>query len=206
MAVGPGPVNGEQYLYIGDIGDNSAKHYIKYIYRLAEPAVDSCQSPVDLTLSDFDVIAYRYPDGERDAETLMVDPLTKDIYVVSKREDSVRVYCAVYPQKSGQISILNYVTTINLTNITGGDISASGNEILLKTYRTVYYWQRAASQTVAEALKTKPVIVPYIPEPQGEAITWAPDGRGYYTTSEEVNKIPARLYFSPRINSNLKVP
>jgi hypothetical protein len=199
MAVGPGPIEGEQYLYVGDIGDNSAEHYIKYIYRILEPSVDSSQSPVDSILTDFDVIAYRYPDGERDAETLLVDPKTKDIYIVSKREDSVRVYRAAFPQDTEGVLMLEYVTSINIKHITGGDISSNGSEILLKTYTTVYYWYRSARQSIAETLNKDPLIVPYVPEPQGEAITWAPDGMGYYTISEEAKIIPARLYFYPRI-------
>jgi hypothetical protein len=41
---------------------------------------------------------FQYPDGSRDAETLLLDPLTKDIYVISKREfEDIRVYRAPYP-------------------------------------------------------------------------------------------------------------
>jgi hypothetical protein len=202
IAVGPGPDEQHQYIYIGDIGDNDAEYYIKYIYRIPEPSVDSSQSPVDTILSDFDVIAFRYPDGERDAETLMVDPLTKDIYIVSKREDSVRVYRASNPQAmSDKVTVLEYITALNLSHITAGDISASGSEILLKSYSNVYYWKREKSQSIGEALEMMPQMVPYIAEPQGEGITWAPDASGYYTISEEPAGVPAFLYFYPRMRS-----
>ena len=36
IAVGPGPVSGQQYLYVGEIGDNSAKYDLKHIYRVPE--------------------------------------------------------------------------------------------------------------------------------------------------------------------------
>lgn len=203
IAVGPGPDVNQQYIYIGDIGDNDAEFYLKYIYRIPEPTVDSSQSPVDTILSEFDVIAFRYPDGERDAETLMVDPLTKDIYIVSKREDSVRVYCVSYPQKTSEVvNIPDYISAINLTNITAGDISASGTEILLKSYSNIYYWKRENSQRIGEVLQTPPQIVTYIPEPQGEGLSWAPDASGYYTISEEPAGVPAFLYFYPRMGSN----
>jgi hypothetical protein len=202
IAVGPGPDEHQQYIYIGDIGDNDAEHYIKYIYRIAEPLVDTSQSPVDTILSEFDVIAFRYPDSERDAEALMVDPWTKDIYVVSKREDSVRVYRASYPQETSKVSILEYITAINLSNITAGDISALGTEILLKNYTNIYYWKRGQSQSIGEILETSPQLVPYTPEPQGEGISWAPDASGYYTISEEPAGVPAFLYFYPRMRSN----
>jgi hypothetical protein len=85
IAVGPGPINGKQYIYVGEIGDNNAAYNLKYIYRILEPDVSSTQSSIDTTLLNVEKITFQYPDGRRDAETLMVDPLTKDIYVVSKR-------------------------------------------------------------------------------------------------------------------------
>ena len=52
MAVGPGPQDGEQYIFLGDIGDNGAEYYIKYIYRIPEPTVDSVQIPVDASCKE----------------------------------------------------------------------------------------------------------------------------------------------------------
>ena len=37
MCIGPGPVGGKNYLYIGDIGDNNAMRNDIAIYRLEEP-------------------------------------------------------------------------------------------------------------------------------------------------------------------------
>jgi len=37
-----------------------------------------------------------------------------------------------------------------------------------------------------------PVMVPVAVEPQGEAVTWALDGRSYFTSSETVSGYPAR--------------
>jgi hypothetical protein len=203
IAVGPGPVEGVSYLYIGDIGDNDAQSDLKYIYRIPEPSVDSSQSPVDSTIAGTETIAFRYPDGSRDAETLMVDPLTKDIYVVSKRESSVRVYRAPYPQSTSEPITLEHAAALNVTLAVGGDISPSGLEILLKTYTSVFYWCRTPSEALWEALKREPLTVPYTPEPQGEAICWSADGMGYYTVSEELGGISAHLYFYPRVVTSL---
>ena len=79
MAVGPGPDEGESYIYIGEIGDNYSQYDEKYIYRIPEPDVDARQEPVETTLTGVETITYQYPDGNRDSETLMVDPNTKDI-------------------------------------------------------------------------------------------------------------------------------
>jgi len=202
MAVGPGPDPGVQYLYIGDIGDNQAQRELKYIYRVPEPDVDSNQTPIDTTIYGTEIITYKYPDGKRDAETVMVDPLTKDIYVVSKRENNVRVYLAQYPQSTTDTLMLEHKITLDSTQITGGDISPSGLEILIKTYFNIFYWHRAPGQDLWVALANEPLIVPYIWEPQGEAVGWEPENLGgYYTISEERMGIPAHLYYYPRLDS-----
>ena len=200
VAVGPGPIKGRQYLYIGDIGDNLSKFDIKYIYRVAEPEVLRNQPPVEATLSEVETIAFQFPDGKRDAETLMVDPLTKDIYIVSKRESKVRVYRAPYPQSTTETITLEYVASLNLNNVVGGDISPSGNEVVIKTYSAIYYWHKPPDEKWVQMFEKDPVRVPYVPEPQGEAVCWRADGLGYYTISEEPGGIPSHLYFYPRLN------
>lgn len=200
IAVGPGPVTGMQYIYIGDIGDNNAAYNLKYIYRAVEPDVSSTQNPIDTTLLSVEKITFQYPDGRRDAETLMVDPLTKDIYIVSKREDSVKVYLLDYPQSTTQTITATHMATLNLSFTVGGDIASGGYEILIKTRSEIYYWFRSPGQNLWEAFNSPPLKLPYIEEPQGEAVGWAPDVRGYYTISEEADNIPAHLYFYPRID------
>jgi hypothetical protein len=200
IAVGPGPADGESYLYIGDIGDNESHFDLKYIYRIPEPRVDASGAPVDSALAGVETIAFRYPDGNRDAETLMVDPLTKDIYIVSKRETNVRVYRAAYPQSTTSVNILEHIASLNFTLAVAGDISADGLEILIKTYANIYYWPRTPTQDVPQALAEPPLAVPYEPEPQGEAVCWQADGGGYYTVSEEFAGVAAHLYFYPRLD------
>ena len=84
IAIGPGPQANVDYLYVGEIGDNDSKHKSIKIYRVPEPNVDANQTPVVVTVRGVETIELTYPDGPRNAETLMVDPLTKDIYIVSK--------------------------------------------------------------------------------------------------------------------------
>ena len=206
LAIGPGPIPNVDYLYIGDIGDNDAVHENKYIYRIPEPVVDFNQVPVEITIFDVDTIIFQYPDGNRDAETLLLDPLTKDLYVVSKREfEDIRVYRAPYPQPTNQVFTLEHVATIQLSQIVGGDISPSGLEILLKTYTSMYYWNRSSNQNLWESFDNPPIILPYVEEMQGEAVSWAADSMGYYTLSEEPNNIPAHLFYYPRINPSIVV-
>ncbi len=184
IAVGPGPAAGVSYIYIGDIGDNAVNQPIHSIYRIPEPAAGENQLPVSVTLFGTGIIRFRYPDGPRDAETLMVDPLTRDLYVISKREAQVRVYRAAYPQSTTSIITLQKVATLGFTSAVGGDISPDGGEILVKTYGQVYFWKRKAGQSVAQAMGGAPLRLPYTPEIQSEAIGWKADASGYYTVGE----------------------
>ena len=40
IALGPGPKENIQYIFMGDIGDNLARYDVKYIYRIPEPLLD----------------------------------------------------------------------------------------------------------------------------------------------------------------------
>lgn len=214
IAVGPGPAAGENYIYIADIGDNNAQYDTKYIYRVLEPNVSSNQSPVNITLTNVETISFQYPGGNRDAEIIMIDPLNKDIYIVSKREEFVGVYRLAYPQSTTDLITAELKTTLDLTGgesgalgrTVGGDISYTGLEILIKTRVKIYYWPRNASENLWEAFAVNPVILPYIEEPQGEAVAWAPDALGYYTVSEENGGVSAHLYFYPRSEGDPPFP
>ncbi|MDD3050325.1 MAG: FlgD immunoglobulin-like domain containing protein [Candidatus Cloacimonetes bacterium] len=228
IAIGPGPVPGEHYIYLADIGDNDGDNLDKYIYRFIEPVV----TPGEGTITGIETITFQYPSPNNyDAETLMVDPLTKDIYVVTKGNSSTpsdQVFYAPYPQSTTEtiemtssvtLSIPPFQNPINSQwhGATGGDISFNGREILIRTYNNVFYWSRAIGQSIGTALSAAHYICPYnmtdIPyEPQGEAVCWDAEARGYYTTSEEepsplppYNIIPPYLSYTSRNDDTLPV-
>jgi hypothetical protein len=223
IAVGPGPEIGKSYVYVGDIGDNDSEHKYKFIYRVEEPVVDWNIKP-DTLLTTVDCIKFQLPDGSRDSESLLVDPLTRDIYIFSKREIKVNLYRMPYPQsttetiqaelvlpklefnqyearsvsKEGEETLINGYHPTFYNQIVSCDISKDGLEILIKSYSSMYYWKREKDESIHEALKRTPMLLPYVPEPQGEAVTFDGDGAGYYTLSEERGKLPQRLFFYKR--------
>ncbi len=199
IALGPGPEEGRHYLYIGDIGNNDARYRVQYIFRVPEPIVSAEQAPVHEKLAGVEGISFSYPERNHDAETLMLDSVTKDLYVVTKRDSNVIVFRAPYPQSTTEKIELEQVGKLPFAMAVAGDISAAGDEILIKTYDSIYYWKRAAGQTVAQALAQTPQRVPYFLEPQGEAVAWKADAEGYFTLSEEFMGIAAHLYFYPRL-------
>jgi hypothetical protein len=87
--------------------------------------------------------------------------------------------------------------TLPFSRIVAADFSDDGNEIIMKNYKNVYYWS-VMDRPVTEVLKERPHIVEYTEEPQGEAITFAHDGSGFYTVSEKNKNKKTYLYFYPR--------
>jgi len=197
MAIGPGPVDGVDYLYLGDIGDNSSVRSYITVYRVAEPAVDPNQSPITTTLTGVDAIKLQYPDGARDAETLMVDPVTRDIYIISKRETYSRLYRAAYPQSTSQTTTMEYKCQLPWGWTTGGDISPDGSEIIVRGYLNASIWQRPADANLWEAFSEPQCPVSLISEPQGEAICFVSGFACGYLTVSEGNDQP--IYYFGRI-------
>jgi hypothetical protein len=193
IAVGPGPESGKTYVYVGEIGDNNAIHDTKIIYRFEEPVADVAEKDIVLT----DTLTIVLSDGKRDTETLMIDPLSKDLYLISKREDNVGVYRVSHPFTSQPLTA-EKVATIPFFKIVAGSFSADGLEILLKDYDHIYYWKRSKDEPLEKVLLRKPELLPYESEAQGEAITWKRDGSGYYTLSETNIKKKAYLKFYKR--------
>jgi hypothetical protein len=196
IAVGPGPIAGVSYLYVGDIGDNSANSDTIEVYRVAEPAVTA--SSAEVTLSGVDRLEFRYPGGQGDnAETLLVDPTNGDLYVVTKSDTGeARVYRASPPFVPLRRTTMTLVTTLQFgsapllgdASATGGDISPNGELIAIRSYDTAYAWRRPAGTTVEEALATPPCSLPVRAEAQGEAFGFFSDGTGYFTVSEGTNE------------------
>lgn len=197
MAVGPGPEAGKTYVYVADIGDNNARHHVKYIYRFEEP-VASAQAN-NITITEFDTIAFTLEDGRKDTEAIMVHPETNDIYLVSKREKPVNVYQLTSPFSVNDTLVAKKLLSLPLTQIVSAGFSRDGQEILMKNYDDIYYWQ-VGNQSVEDALGNQPVTLCYTEEPQGESIAFNLDGSGFYTLSEKIKGEETYLYFYPRKN------
>jgi hypothetical protein len=206
IAIGPGPVPGVSYLYVGDIGDNHAIRAGEVVvYRVAEPVVYADRGDQSRTLTGVDALRLRYPDGPRDAETLLCDPLTGSLYVISKREKFNRIYRAKAPGAGDQEIGLEMMGTMAWTGseflglplfgAVAGDVSPDGREILRKRYHTATLYSRRPDEELSRALvrPAKGIPVPCDPEQQGEAIAFDAHGRGYFSMGE--GSSPSLIYY-----------
>ncbi len=200
MAIGPGPRRGQSYLYIGDIGDNSRKRRQITVYRVAEPQItpkDSSSTVQNPRVTDAaDVIRLKYPDGRYDAETLLVHPVTGDLYIITKALGApARVYKLKAQAPKSEVSTLSYAGDIRFTNlfqgfITGGDISPDGRRVIVCDYLGASELILPEKQGIAfdEIWKQtpRPVNIGGFPgvRRQGEAICYRADGLALLATSE----------------------
>lgn len=198
LATGPDPASSGHFLYVGDTGDNLGVFRDRQICRVIEPELTLGEEPFSLRRSA-EVLRVKFADQPRDAEALLVDPLTHDIYIVTKREPQVVLYRLPYPQPFGGRMEVAPQGILALTGVSAGDVSPDGGEILLKTLSGIFYWRIRPGASWLETLQGLPHRVPYVREPQGEALAWAADGSGYFTLSEKVLGLAPHVYFYPRL-------
>lgn len=187
IAIGPG--KNQDYIYVGDIGDNESYRDEIQLYRFPEPTVleeEIIVQPEKITL--------KYPGGPMDAETLMVDPWSGDVFILSKRDTSNTLFRAPADQLDKGEVLLEKIMKLPITVAVGGDISVDGKQIAIKNYWVIYYWKREEGESIPDAFKRKPQQLPYKPEPQGEAIGFSSDGSRFYTLSENKFRITPVLY------------
>jgi hypothetical protein len=204
IAVGPGPWPEYQYVYLGDIGDNDTNRASIRVFRFPEPAVWAYQSanPRHDALAGAQTITLRYPDRPYDAEALLVDPRTGDLFVATKQSNGSRIYRATRAQlDSGQpvtLAFVRQVTSSTVRDISAGDVSHDGQLVALRREGAAWLWVRQPGQSVGDVFTNSRVTIPVAGtsnEPNGEALGFHPTGLDYYTVSEGVNE---PLYFFRR--------
>jgi hypothetical protein len=210
IAVGPAP-GGSNAVYIGDTGDNAARtgsgtaRSEIQVYRVAEPVVSTTQTAVNATLTGAVRLRFTYPDRAHDAETLMVDPVTGDILIVTKETSGASlVFRAPGSTPADQPAVLEAIATVVMGTagaqsalVTAGDISPSGDRVILRTYTAISLWPRAAGSSWAPTFAQSPVQVPSPTEPQGEGLTFSADGRAWYAAGEQESAIYQGLAVCP---------
>jgi len=191
MAIGPWPGGGDA-LYLGDIGDNLQMRSSIRIYRVPEPSIGLQSTPADLVIGAYDTFDLTYPDGPHNAEALLVDPATGDVYVVTKEASGIAtVFYAPAPAHGERVE-LAAVDSLGIGSrllpgsglVTGGDVSPDGSQVILRTYDRARVFRRRPGEALATAFATEPCSVPLSAEAQGESVAFAPDGEGYATVSE----------------------
>jgi len=192
IAIAKDPHTGKSYIYIADIGDNNAKYNSVYIYRVREPLIANNDKIIQS--SQVDTIEIQYEDGPRDAEAIFLEPKTGDIYLISKREEQVGLCRIAYPFNFQNISTAERICSLPLSWVTAADLSDNGKLLIIKTYTSIYRYKTKRDDKSIITLSQNFKSLPYITEPQGEAICWDAKNKGYFTLSESATSVKQALY------------
>lgn len=179
-------------IYVGEIGDNNVVYSDYAFYKFPEPAMATD------TVRNIETIRFKYPDGSHDAEAFFVEPSTKNIYVITKRDSVSKIYKLAAPLSTSSMNTATLVGQLPYNGVTSAALSADEKEIIVKTYLALYYYPVNAGEKKEEALQKSYTKLPYVLEPQGEAVCFAAANSGYYTLSEQGLAASQQLYFYKR--------
>ncbi len=187
--------SGKCFIYIGEIGDNKLLRPEHIIYRVPEPllatgaSVPTSREPANI--NETEIIRYVYPDGDKNAETLMVHPGSGDIYVLTKSESGPSsVYRIKNTPTQSQIQTAEKVAELAVPAVpngllTGGDISPDGRNVVVCDYRQAYELDLPdGSMDFNEIWNQKPRAIDLGKRKVGEAICFGVDGTEIFATSE----------------------
>ncbi|GAB3711597.1 hypothetical protein [Mariniluteicoccus flavus] len=172
-------------LFVGDIGDNTAKREKVSVFYFDAPAPDDDRSG---TFRGWD---FAYPDGPHDAETLLVDR-TGRIFIVTK-EAQGGIYAAPRQLRTTGVNQLTRVGDAPAF-VTDGTFLPDGR-IALRTYVSVEVLDGTLYSPLARA------EAPF--QPQGESMTVSLDGSSLLLGSEGVRAPVVRV---PVPNQLLQTP
>ncbi|OXM66521.1 MULTISPECIES: hypothetical protein [Amycolatopsis] len=131
-----------------------------------------------------------YPDGQHDAEALLLDASGTPYLVTKNPLGEAGIYRPAQKLASPGPTPLERVGSLTIKStdtpggpvagfgsvlVTGGAVSADGKVVALRTYTDAYLFA-APDRDVAAALRREPVRVPLPDEQQGEAIAFDSDG------------------------------
>jgi hypothetical protein len=194
MAIVAAPDGGPDRLVIADMGDNDRERGRIDLYRIDEPDIAADQRAVRIVVAGVEHVVLHYPEGmAHDAETLLIDPRTGRVVIVTKH---ISGRCDVFEaspdpwqapeQTLTHACVLSTEESRDLRSplVTGGAVSPDGDRVLIRTYGDVLLFRRGPEMTLSQALEGPFEHQPQAVERQGETIAFAADGRGYYTVSE----------------------
>jgi len=189
MAIGPCAAAGGTCIFLADIGGNLGARSEFAIFRLAEPQVPATPSTATTQVT-FERFPFTYPDGQHNAEGLLVEPRSGAIYIVTKVAAGMPSAVYALPNPLGATgNMARKVADLPVPK--SGDSPATsasahpcGLGFLLRTSERVYEFRIAAGAAFETAFAATPVMVSSATEPQSEAISYQPDGRGYFSSGE----------------------
>ena len=193
--------HGTPTLFVGDIGDNLFIRASIQVYQIPEPEINAAGQPVSETETAAPQIwRANYPDGRHNAESLLVHPQTKRLYILTKSDDG---RCALYafpqPLQPKVSMVLEKVVDLVFPKLiragkrphdncmtTGASFAPDGSRLVVSTYSSLYEWRLPKNKSLAEALQQPPVRIEPELLRQVEAVCYDSDSLTLWLTSEHL--------------------
>lgn len=192
ITLGPGPKAGVSYLYLGDIGDSANTPGSVRVLRMPEPVLDPNQKGSSLTAQDVVALTLTYGGRLQDFETMFIDPVDGDLFLVQKAGYNVykasKALLDAAPNGGSVPLALVRSSGAWAMEPSSGNMSPSGDEIVLRNETTAWLFRRSPGQKVEDALGIIALTLTLGPEFNGEAITFDAKGLDLLTVSENTSK------------------
>ncbi len=190
ISIGPGPGSTNDYIYVGDIGDNDLKRDSIQILCFPEPLLANEDSEINVPYME--LYSLKYPDGKHNAETLLIDPVQRTILIMTKDGSRTQIYGVETDFTGRPIKTkMRLLGQLDLENISGGDVSRDGSQVIVRREKQGWLWSRKTGQALSTAMMKagKEVDVRRkIQGANGESICFSPGGKFYCTISEGKNE------------------
>ncbi|WP_434939248.1 hypothetical protein ACRWQN_18215 [Shewanella sp. HL-SH8] len=212
---------GQAYLLIADIGDNSQQRTQYQLHLIKEPDLSQLNGQKTLSVKPLWSMTFTYEDGARDSESVAVDVAKQKILLLTKRDKQPILYglplispISGLGQSSNQsiqtfnkqakrlgdiaplpTAVLDYASIYTWIGFAGKptamDISADGLSAVVLTYTHAFYFSQSQPGDWLTLLSSAPKQINLPSITQAEAVGFSQDGHSIYITSE---RLPAPLY------------
>lgn len=192
---------GADTLVVADTGDNLLRRERVQLYAFAEPDVGGAHK--GRLRARARRIQVRFEDGPRDAETLLADPHTGDLFLVEKgpllaRREPVGVYRIAAAHAAGPSAVARLVAKVPLGPVTAGDVLPDGSGVALRNYTHALFWSRTANEPLERVLAGEGCALA-LPDrgEQGEALAFTREGSAFLTVAEGERSRIRETKFAP---------
>jgi hypothetical protein len=167
-------------LFVGDIGDNAEKRESIKVFLVPEDNPD-----------DYGVMELTYADGPHNCESITLDPANGDLVVITKDYDGeTSIWTKPAPHLDGEELELTWIADLDTDALPGSaattaaHFSPDGSLLAVRTYSHVWLYRRDRAEPLAAAFEREACDGHAPSEKQGEALSFAADGSGYFLLSE----------------------
>jgi len=193
-------LDGNPYLLVADVGDNDRRRKKVSFYVIAEPDLDADNK---INLEPAWRVDFRYPEGPRDAEAVVVDATNERVIVLTKRDLPPVLYEVPLQPKGDDTVTATRLGTIEslprphrsdvdqamFTNDwhwqpTGMDLSPDGSLAAILTYRAVYVFRLDPGTNLYDSLSGQAYSLGLGNFRDAESVAFSADSKSIFVTVE----------------------